>query len=211
MKKEKMTERDIDRILRSIKDVREYLIKRKNDTSISEEERGWAESDEKAITDLIECMADYTASVFDDNFKSITRDAYSKERSADEWRTKSEEIERRRKLTHDALIGKIKMADGICRDSGLEEIYGELPDEYKKDTRGLLGDENRSKPGVVETRHKIADWVFQFTLGCAIIDALDRDYENDIEAYTESASLYGKVSADGVAKRIKEMTDFEEK
>ena len=90
MKKEKMTERDIDRILRSIKDVREYLIKRKNDTSISEEERGWAESDEKAITDLIECMADYTASVFDDNFKSITRDAYSKERSADEWRTKSD-------------------------------------------------------------------------------------------------------------------------
>ncbi len=211
MKKEKMTERDVDRILRKIRDAREYYVKRKNDTTLSEEDREWAEDDEEAILSLIDDMAEYTSSVFDDNFKNITREAYVKERRTEDWKCECEQIEFRRKTAHDALISKIKMVDLICRHDGLEEIYGELPDEYKHDTSGLMGEENRSKPGVVETRHKIADWVFQFTLGCAVIDALDRDYENDLEAYAENARLYGKIGSKGVAKMTKEMTNPIEK
>ncbi len=211
MKKEKMTERDVDRILIRIKNAREYYAKRKNDTTLEEDDREWAGDNEEAILDLIDDMAVYTASVFDDNFKNITREAYAKERRTEDWKAECEQIEFRRKTTHDALILKIKMVDLICNRDGLEEIYGELPDEYKHDTSGLMGEKNRSKPGVLETRHKIADWVFQFTLSCAVIDALDRDYENDIDAYAENASSYRKIGSKGVAKRIKEMTDPIEK
>lgn len=211
MKKERLTDRDIDRILIRIKDAREYYHQRKNDKNLSEDDREWAADNGDAILMLIDNMCEYVSLVFDDNFKNITRQEYAKERRNDEWKAECERIEFGRKSEHDALITNIKLVDLICRRDGLKEIYGELPEEYKNNTSGLMGAENRSKPGVVETRHKIADWTFQFVLGCAVIDALDRDYDNDIEAYTELSESYRKIGKNKMSRRIEEMTEPGEK
>lgn len=211
MKKERLTERDIDRTLRRIKDAREFYRKKQNDQSLSEDDRELSEDNETAIVRLIDGMCEYVASVFDDNLKGIVRQAYVEEGRNEDWRAECERIEFGRKTSHDALISNIKLCDLICRNDGLEEIYGELPEEYKKDTSGLMGPENRSKPGVVETRHNIADWTFQFILGCSILDVINKDYENDREVYTEISKSYNQIGRKGVAKNIKEMTEPSER
>ncbi|MBO5179167.1 MAG: DUF3232 domain-containing protein [Clostridia bacterium] len=189
-----MTNREIDGILYKIRDL-------KNSGSTG-----------KMVAEmLIDSMCSYTSSVFEDNYKdaNLTKLRESAN-SLEEYQAKIEEIELRRKSNHDELIGNIKMADMLCRRQKLPEIYGELPEEYKENIDGLMGEENRKRPGVVETRHAIADWAWSFMVGAVIsmdIDINNLDYEKNPGDMQKIGEVY---SAPKAKRRLTQMTEIGE-
>lgn len=206
-----MTNREIDEILRRIKRLREYcenVIKNPNSTQDEKED---AQDTEKMVQDLIKSMCAYTNSVFDDNYTKATRvQLLEKSNSVEEYQQYCENIDKDRRTKHDSLIGNIKLVDMICREYGIAEIYGELPKEYQNDISGLIGEEKRKTPGVVETREAIANWTWNFVLGCTVSMALDFDaidYEKNMTDMAKITQTYKDVGAKYNAKRlIDEMT-----
>ena len=193
-----MTNTEIDRIINRIKKARAYAEKKLNDPNVSDEEREDAEFLKDDIEKLIEDMCYYTASVFDDNYKKYDfQQMVAQYTEVDDFQRASEEIEKRRKSNHDRLILQIKVVDNACKREGLEEIYGELPDKYRRDTSGLMGDDNRKKPGVVETRHAIADWCFEFVLSATVGMYMELDELN----FEKNEGDYKTVSEDFKYKR----------
>lgn len=175
----KMTNGEINGILNRIKELRKV--------------------DEDIANDLINALCKYTSSVFDDSFKDANITGMRENaNSLEEYQQKVEEIELNRKSAHDDLISSIKVADMLCRMSGIQEIYGELPEEYQKDTTGLMGEANRKNPGVVETRHNIAEWAWGFITGAVIsmdIDISNIDYSNDINDFKKVGETYSDKKA----------------
>ena len=208
-----MTNTEFNKIARRIKNAREYCSKMSKDDNLTAEEREDIEFFQDDIEKLIKDMCNYTCSVFDDNYKNANRAQMAEEYDdVIDFQRVCEDIERMRKNSHDALIIQIKVTDNACRVAGLEEIYGELPEEYRKDTSGLMGDKNRSNPGVVETRHAIADWCFDFVLAATVgmyMDLDELDYNKNVEDYkTVSEDFkYKRGGHMGAEKIIKEMTD----
>ncbi len=204
---------EVDKTLRRIKAVRTYCDKTIKESKDSNEIED-AKDLQEFVLSLIEAMAKYTASVFDDEIKNVTRKKMIEEsNSVREYQEKCEQIERTRKSCHDNLIIQIKVTDILCRLVGVEEIYGKLPEEYRKDTAGLMGDKNRRNPGVVETRHAIADWTWDVVLGSTVAMTLDideMDYNKDLDDREKIAEEFKRLGGVASAKRaIKEMTEPE--
>lgn len=202
-----MTNSEINKYLRRIKDARSLCKNVMQDEKSSQDEKEEMEFFEDTLLSLIEKMCNYTRCVFDDNFKNATRNTMMKDaNSINDYQRKMEEIERERKSSHDTLIITIRIVDSFCERLGIEPIYGELPEQYKKDTTGLMGEENRSKPGVVETRHAIADWAFDLVCGATIAEYMDlKDYNKSFESYQSLAK--GVKSNRNMKNMIEEMTN----
>lgn len=201
---------EVDRALRRIKDARahcEKIIKgSKNPSEIDD-----ANTLLKDLSDLIARMSEYTESVFDDEIKNLTRQKMIEEANTiRDYQIKCENIEKNRKNSHDNLIRQIKLTDNSCRDLGISEIYGKLPEEYRKDTSGLMGNENRRNPGVVETRHAIADWAWKVVLGSTVamtLDLAEMNYEKNLEDREKIAEEFKRLGgAEAAKKMIDDMT-----
>ena len=201
---------EVDRTLRRIKDARahcEKIIK----VSKNSEEIDDANTLLQDLSELITSMSEYTETVFDDEIKNLTRQKMIEEASTiRDYQIKCEEIERRRKSSHNDLILHVKLTDGMCRNLGISEIYGKLPEEYKKDTSGLMGNENRRNPGVVETRHAIADWAWEVVLGSTVamtLDLAEMNYEKNLEDREKIAEEFKRLGgAEAAKKMIDDMT-----
>ncbi len=194
-----MTNREIDDIINKIKRLKKEI---KNNPALSEEDR---EDDIYMVDEFIDAMCDYSSATFDDKEKNLKRNKMINDGvSQKDIIATSERIEFARKTAHDNLILRLRMVDAECRRYGIPEIYGKIPDKYKDDSSGLIGEKNRKNPGVVETRHEIADWTWNFIMGCTAcmdlgldtkIDELDfnnnRDYEKISEAYNRVNKTVG--------------------
>lgn len=179
-----------------------------------EMEREDAELLMEQLERLVNSMVEYTDVVFDHNMSKATREnSYSNSENLLDTQKEMEKIERRRKICHDALITDVRMTDSACRLVGVDEIYGKLPKEYQNDSSGLLGDENRKNPGVVETRHAIADWAWDFVLGCTVafqLDLEDMNYQKNLNDREKISETYKKTGgAMGAKKQIKDIVSFE--
>lgn len=204
---------EVDRTLKRIKNARAYCQKTLSESK-DENELDYASELQEAITSLIGCMAEYTESVFDDEIKNATRQKMIEDaNTVRDYQIKCEEIEKRRKISHDDLIRQIKITDMICREMGVSEIYGKLPEEYRKDTTGLMGEANRRNPGVVETRHAIANWAWNVVLGSTVemtLDISNMDYEKNLEDREKLAEEFKRMGGVEAAKRMmKEITEPE--
>lgn len=182
--------------------------------SKDEMEREDAELLLEQLERLVNSMVEYTDVVFDHNMSKATREnSYSNSENLLDTQKEMEKIERRRKICHDALITDVRMTDSACRLVGVDEIYGKLPKEYQNDSSGLLGDENRKNPGVVETRHAIADWAWDFVLGCTVafqLDLEDMNYQKNLNDREKISETYKKTGgAMGAKKQIKDIVSFE--
>ena len=186
-----MSNREIDGILSRIKTLKSQSSMH---ASIAEQ--------------LIDSMCAYTSSVFEDNYqRSNSLQMRENANSISEYQRQFVEIDSGRKIAHDALITMIKMADFVCRKTGIPEIYGELPEQFKDDVSGLMGKENRDKPGVVETRHGIANWTWGFITGAVIsmdIDIEGRDYSRNMQDIRDMGSAYKPSRA---KKLLNELTE----
>ena len=201
---------EVDRTLRKIKNVREYC-----DKTIKESKNLEEVEDAKDLRDdvlkLIELMSEYTESVFDDEIKNATRQKMREESSTvRDYQEKCENIERRRKSAHNSLIIQIKMTDNLCKTVGVNEIYGRLPEEYREDTSGLMGEKNRKNPGVVETRHAISDWAWEVVLGSTVamtLDLAEMNYDKNLEDREKIAEEFKRLGGvEAVKKMIDDMT-----
>lgn len=204
---------EVDQTLRRIKNVREYCEKTINESKNPNEIED-AKDLQSNVIELIKLMAEYTETVFDDNIKNATRQKMREEsNTVQDYQEKCENIEKRRTSTHDSLIVQIKMTDNLCKLLGVDEIYGRLPEEYRKDTSGLMGKVNRKNLGVVETRHAIADWAWDVVLGSTVAMTLDLDEMNynksldDRETIAEEFKRFGGVAT--AEKTINDMTEPE--
>lgn len=182
--------------------------------SKDEMEREDAELLLEQLERLVNSMVEYTDVVFDHNMSKATREnSYSNSENLLDTQKEMEKIERRRKICHDALITDVRMTDTACRLVGVDEIYGKLPKEYQNDSSGLFGDENRKNPGVVETRHAIADWAWDFVLGCTVafqLDLEDMNYQKNLNDREKISETYKKTGgAMGAKKQIKDIVSFE--
>ena len=204
---------EVDATLRRIKKAREFAEKKiKNATT--QEEREDAEDLKDYIERLVDQMCKYTETVFRDSKKNFTRSQLMKNMDRKDYQTYCEEIERARKVNHDALITQVRMTDDMCEYMGIDPIYGKLPEKYKKDSTLLMGAENRGKDGVVETRHAIADWAWSVTIGSTValyIDVSELDYNQNKEDMEKIAETYHqKFGGKNQAKdMIKQMTEPE--
>lgn len=182
--------------------------------SKNEIEREDAEFLLEKFEQLIDSMVEYTDVVFDDNISKINRvEKYSNSSELTDIQKEMESIERRRKFSHDALITNVRMIDSACRLVGVDEIYGKLPEKYRNDASGLIGNENRKNPGVVETRHAIADWAWDFVLGCTVafqLDLNDMNYQKNLDDKEKIAETFKKSGGtQNAKKRIKDIISFE--
>lgn len=200
----------VDNTIRKIRSARqrgkEILANSKDEL-----EREDAEFLLEQIDTLVKSMLDYTETVFDDNISKSNRNQDSYE--LDDRQKLMEGVERRRKIAHDGLITDVRLTDSICRNMGIEEIYGKLPKEYQDDVSGLLGEENRKRPGVVETRHAIADWAFDFVLGCTVAFELnlnEMNYDKNLEDREKIAQTFkGMGGVTGGKRQINDIISFE--
>ncbi len=163
---------------------------------------------------LVNSMVEYTDVVFDHNMSKATREnSYSSSENLVDTQKEMEKIERRRKICHDALITDVRMTDTACRLVGVDEIYGKLPKEYREDSSGLLGEENRKNSGVVETRHAIADWAWDFVLGCTVafqLDLEDMNYQKNLSDREKISETYKKSGgAVSAKKQIKDIISYD--
>ena len=196
---------EVDRTLRKIKNVREYC-----DKTIKESKNLEEVEDAKDLRDdvlkLIELMSEYTESVFDDEIKNATRQKMREESSTvRDYQEKCENIERRRKGAHNSLIIQIKMTDNLCKTVGVNEIYGRLPEEYREDTSGLMGEKNRKNPGVVETRHAISDWAWDVVLESTVamtLDLAEMNYDKNLEDREKIAEEFKRLGGVEAAKKM---------
>lgn len=201
---------EVDRTLKKIKNARAYCDKIiKESKNLKEVED--AEFLKDNISELVGLMSEYTESVFDDKIKNATRQKILEESNTiRDYQEKCEIIEIRRKNVHDGLITQIKVTDNLCKTVGVDEIYGRLPEEYREDTSGLMGKENREKPGVVEIRHAITDWAFEVVLGSTVamtLDLAEIDYDNNFEDNKKVAEEFRRLGGvRGAKKMIDDMT-----
>lgn len=196
---------EVDRTLRKIKNVREYCertIKEEKDPQKVED----AKELQEGVLDLVKLMSEYTETVFDDNIKDATRQKMMEEANTiREYQEKCENIEKRRKNAHDSMIIQLKMTDQMCREAGVNEIYGRLPEEYREDTSGLMGEKNRSNHGVVETRHAIAKWAWDFVLGSTVamtLDLAEMNYEKNLDDREKIAEEFKRMGGAETAKKM---------
>ena len=175
--------------------------------NITEEER---KDDLDLVSNFVDSMCQYTTAAFKERKKSAIRNQMMRDgESGEEIRTIGEQLEKNRKNSHDMLILQTKRIDLVCREYGLPEIYGKIPEEYKKDISGLLGEKNRKNPGVVEARHDLANWTWDFILSCTIcmdletnIDMEDLDIEKNREDFEKAAEIYERVDKKSGVKNI---------
>lgn len=188
-----MTNSEVNGVLRRIKNIKSYWYNMSKNEGITEEEKKIATESFEAVNNLINKMCCYTWAVFEDKTSNLIRE--DRGRDVEERQGEISENELARKIEHDGLIVQIKWVDKMCRMAGLEEVYGKLPNEYKEDTSGLMGEENRSKPGVVETRHAIARWSFDMVISCMgsiYLDIGDLDYDTNPDTYNEISQNKGR-------------------
>lgn len=188
-----MTNSEVNGVLRRIKNIKSYWYNMSKNEGITEEEKKIATESFEAVNNLINKMCSYTWAVFEDKTSNLIRE--DRGRDVEERQGEISENELARKIAHDGLIVQIKWVDKMCRMAGLEEVYGKLPNEYKEDTSGLMGEENRSKPGVVETRHAIARWSFDMVISCMgsiYLDIGDLDYDTNPDTYNEISQNKGR-------------------
>lgn len=211
-----MTNKEIDSIIEKIRNARKRCQEITDDNTITDGQlKDTAEFGDDVICELIKSMCDYTVAVFDDKSNKLNRTSLMESNQREDYIDIFEAAEKRRKSEHNDLITSIKVADLVCRQIGVPEIYGKLPDKYKNDVSEVLKAENRDKPGVLEVRHGIANWTFDFILGCAIAQNMEIDsdishskdsYQNDRETF-ENAQKDLNVSA--TRKMIEDITEPE--
>ncbi len=210
-----MTNREVDSIINKIRNARTKCSELSKRDDIDKTLKDTAEFGDDVILDFIEAMCRYTDSVFEDKSKNIGITSLREScNSQEEYQAKFEEIEKRRKSAHNNLITSIKVVDLVCRKIGVPEIYGKLPEKYKNNIGEVLKEENRGMPGVLDLRHDIANWTWDFVIGC-IIDMnveLDpnvsnkKDYQNDIEAFE---SIQDGFESKKVEKMLEDLTEPE--
>lgn len=206
---------EADSTLRRIGNARKFAEERIK-TAKTLEDREDAEDLKNFVESLVTQMCEYTESVFRDNSIKARRDRIMKEMGGSDFRDYCENIDRSRKISHDALIKQVRMTDSLCEEMGIEPIYGRLPEKYKKDSSLLMGKENRGKEGVVEVRHAIADWAWDVTIASTVgmyIDVDSLNYAKNKEDLEKVSDIYQRKIGNktNASKMIKEITDFEEK
>lgn len=212
-----MTNREVDSIINRIRNARKKCKELSKREDIDKTLKTMAEYGDDVILYFVEAMCRYTDSVFEDKSKNISITSLRERcNSREEYQEKFEEIEKNRKSAHNNLITSIKVTDMICRKVGVPEIYGRLPERYKNDVSEVLKEENRGMPGVLDLRHDIANWTWDFVIGC-IIDMnveLDqnvnvshkKDYQNDIDAFEGVQNTFDSKKA---KKMIQDLTEPE--
>ena len=209
-----MSNSEINRTLRNIKDARKHFQSILNNPNATEDQKMNAEWDLSSIEELIDAMCKYTSSVFDDNFKNATRTIASQMfNDVKEYQDNSESVERTRKMTHNDLIIKVKVAGIVCENAGLPLICDLLPQEFRRNTEFLMKEENRGKvtqngQKVVEIRHAIADWAWDITVGCAVPDIDKYSYQDNREDFEEVSKAISS-SREGLKKTMKDITNPE--
>lgn len=204
---------EVDSTLKRIRNARK-VAEEKLKSATTLEEREDAKDLKDYVEKLVDQMCKYTETVFRDNKKNYTRTQLMNNMDRKDYQVYCEEIERARKVNHDALITQVRMTDDMCEYMGVEPIYGRLPEKYKKDSSLLMGTENRGKEGVVETRHAIADWAWDVTIGSTValyIDISELNYNQNKEDMDKIADTYHqKFGAKNDAKNmINKMTEPE--
>ena len=203
-----MTNSEVNAILRRMKNAKKHWHDIARNDVASQDEKEMADDSFGDINDLINKMCEYTWAVFEDNTKSSIRDDRGME--VEERQEKMMDIERTRKIKHDALITQIKLVDKECRVAGIEEIYGDLPNQFKEDVSGLMGEENRKNPEVLKTRKQIANWTFDFVLSCSIgmyLDLGNLDFDTNPQDFKNVSR--GMIGKKVIQEDIKTMTDPE--
>lgn len=210
-----MTNREVDSIISRIRNAREKCSELSKRDDIDKTLKDTAEYGDDVILDFIEAMCRYTDSVFEDKSKNISITSLRERcNSQEEYQAKFEEIEKNRKSAHNNLITSIKVTDLICRKIGVPEIYGKLPEKYKNDISEVLKEENRGMHGVLDLRHDIANWTWDFVIGCIIDMNVElvqnvsnkKDYQNDIDAFE---SIQKGFDSKKVKKMIEDLTEPE--
>lgn len=196
-----MSGREVDRTIHRIKDALKVADGILKDSTSTVEQRGDAIGLKDSVEDLINAMCNYTRCVFIDKYKNKTRkQMIENANTVEDYQTECENIEKARKSAHDDLISKVKLADWSCRDIGVAEIYGELPEQYKENIDGLIGEKNRTRE-VVKIRHAIADWTWDFVLGCTVAMTLENydklDHENNAGDNEKIGTAYNEFSRGG--------------
>ena len=208
-----MTNTELNNVIKRMRNAKLKASEVLKATTSTLEEREDASELLEEVDGLVKSMCEYTASVFNDERKNIKRtEMIRNANSIEEYQSMSENIERTRKSAHDDLIRRIKLTDLLCKINGTDEIYGQLPEEYKMDTSGLMGSKNRAKPGVVETRHAIADWTWQVVLGCTVEMYMEiGDYDKGFNEMESVSNVYNKKvgGAKGAKKMIDEMLEID--
>ncbi len=199
-----MTNREIDE---TIQKIRTLNLAIKQNPNITEEER---KDDLYIVSNFVDSMCQYTTAAFKERKKSAIRNQMMRDgESGEEIRAMGKKLDSDRIASHNELLRLTRIVDSICREYGLPEIYGKIPEEYKNDISGLLGSENRKNPGVVETRHGLANWTWDFILSCTIcmdletnIDMEDLDIEKNREDFEKAAEIYERVDKKSGVKDI---------
>lgn len=211
-----MTNKEIDSILEKIRNARKRCQEITDDNTITDSQlKDTAEFGDDVICELIRSMCDYTVAVFEDKSNKVNRIDLMGVNQQEDYIDIFETAEKRRKSEHNNLITSIKVADLVCRQIGVPEIYGQLPDKYKNDVSEVLKAENRDKPGVLEVRHGIANWTFDFILGCAIVQNLeiDSDISHDKDDYQNNRETFENVqknlNVSNTRKMIEDITEPE--
>lgn len=210
-----MTNKEVDSIITRIKNARKRCKELSKDEKADARLRKLASHGEEIYEDLVTDMCAYTDSVFEDKFKnSNLTEMRENANSREEYQEKYETLELNRKTAHNTLITSIKMADLVCRRVGVPEIYGKIPKEFQDDTSIILDEANRYMPGVLETRHGIAEWTWDFVIGCIIdmnieIDpnsSRNTDYKNDKEKFED---VQKNFDSEKTKRMIQDLTEPE--
>ena len=101
-----MTNSEVNAILRRMKNAKKHWHDIARNDVASQDEKEMADDSFGDINDLINKLCEYTWAVFEDNTKSSIRDDRGME--VEERQEKMMDIERTRKIKHDALITQIK-------------------------------------------------------------------------------------------------------
>lgn len=174
-----MTNREIDMALQSIRDIRAKAKELRKGQD--EEDKELGEELEEALSSTVTSMFSYTDSVFLMNQTKALRDILQENLSREDYISEIENSEKRRKNAHNTLISNLKVMNLYCDMVGLPAFYSGFPEKYKKDVSELLKPENRSLPDVLETRHAIAKWTWDFCISTTIGIQMGKDlseYQN---------------------------------
>lgn len=209
-----MTNREFDSILKRIGNAKKKAKDIISNPNSTEDEIDDAEILSDSVDDLINCMFEYTDHVF---MMGVNGRYHTNELDSSDYKSEIIKIinkaEDDRTLKHYTIITAIKVADKVCREVGLPEIYGELPEKYQEDTGAL---KDKSNEEALKVRNKIKGWTFNFclnatigvTLGRDCLDYSDFDVEQDYKAFQEDAEDYFKSKQQG-KKILKRLIDIE--
>lgn len=212
-----MTNREIDEIIRNIRNAKIRCAEVEKDESFDKKTRAMASCGKEIFDELVSDMCTYTDTVFLDKSKNSDLNSFRENcNSIEEYKDKFETLEKNRKSAHNALITSVKMADFLCEKVGAEKIYGKIPEKYQNDISEVLDPDCRDVPGVVEIRHDIATWTWEFVIGSVIdmnIDitpnsARNEDYKTDRETIE---NLQEKFNSREAKRLIERLTDVGER